>query len=98
MTRNSESRKGWRPRYLDGAELRRRREGAGLTQAALAAKAGVKLPGHVSHWEADDYGCEIETICRLADALGCHATDLMHTDGKAKYKALTEALTGRTAA
>ena len=119
MTRNSASRRNRGSRYLDGAELKRRRIEAGLTQAALGEAISTdrsRIPqNRVAHWERGDDGCEINVICRLADALNaahaartaadepagavpaCTATDLMHEDGKARYRALTEAMTGHAA-
>jgi len=92
MGNNAASRKNWRPRYLDGTELQRRIDAAGMTQAALAAAAEVD-PGHVSHWVAGHYGPDLKVITRVAAALPeCDPADLMHEDGKIRYAELREAL------
>ncbi len=75
-----------RTRYLWGAELQRRRKEAGLTQEALAALVRVDQ-ARVAHWEADDDGCDIKVIVRLAAALpDCKPTDLMHEEGRTRYR------------
>ena len=85
-------------RYLDGAELKRRREAAEISQSALAA-AIDEDPNHFPHWEAGHYGCEINVLVKLAGALpDCEPEQLMHDKGKSRYKALMTALSGKAAA
>jgi predicted transcriptional regulator len=98
MTTNATAQRRPQPLYLDGAELKRRREAApGLSQTALAAVASTPrtriTQNHIAHWEAGHYGCGIEVIKALADALPeCEPTDLMHTEGRDRYAKLREAL------
>lgn len=56
---------------MTGAELRRLRRAAGLTQAALAARAGVHRET-VGHWEAktEPLQAHCGTVRRFLDALG----------------------------
>ena len=65
-----------RRKELDGwpdpspARLRAARDRAGLTQVALAARAGVS-PTTVSHWEQGQLGIiDPDIAARLASALG----------------------------
>ena len=50
-------------------ELRRAREGAGITQAALGAKVGGVTQKAVSEWESGLAGPDIETLGQLAAVL-----------------------------
>lgn len=68
-----------RPRYLDGKALRRQRLAVGLEQAQLAEMCGVSQ-SHVSNWETGANGCRIGMLHKLAEALGCPATDIMRND------------------
>lgn len=61
---------------LLGDHVRRLRHGAGLSQEALALKAGVNRSYYAS-LEAGRRNASLETICRLALALGCDAADLV---------------------
>jgi transcriptional regulator with XRE-family HTH domain len=97
MPSNTASGKTPRPRYSNGAEIKRRREQAGLSQGALAELIGTKQK-EVGHWEADDYGCGPEMLVALADELKCKPTDLMHEDGRNRYADLLKALGGKVAA
>ena len=52
-----------------GRRLRRAREGAGITQAALGAKVGGFTQKAVSEWESGLAGPDIETLGQLAAVL-----------------------------
>ena len=71
--------KSAQPRYLDGKALRRARLSAGLGQAELAAKCGVKQ-SQVSDWEREYNGCRAAMLPVLADALGCETAELMRDE------------------
>lgn len=49
--------------------LRAQRAESGLTQAELAARAGLQQ-AHVAHYEAGRRAPSLRNLCRLADALG----------------------------
>jgi transcriptional regulator with XRE-family HTH domain len=61
---------------LFAGRLRERRLGAGLTQAGLAEAAGV-TPTYVTRLEAAGAAPGIDTVARLADALGTTVHDLL---------------------
>jgi len=61
---------------LLGDHVRRHRHQAGLSQEALALKAGVNRSYYAS-LEAGRRNPSLETICRLAVALGCDTADLV---------------------
>jgi XRE family transcriptional regulator, regulator of sulfur utilization len=61
---------------LFGDHVRQRRHDAGLSQEALAHRAGVNRSYYAS-LEAGRRNPSLETICRLAVALGCDAADLV---------------------
>lgn len=63
-------------RNLDGAELRRRRVAAGLTQQQLASRTG-RTRGEISHWENGHWGCRPPQLTALAAALGVDPEQLM---------------------
>lgn len=71
--------KAERPRYLDGAALRRSRLAAGLEQSQLAERAKV-TQGQISGWERGHTGCRIGTLHRLASALGIDPSELLLRD------------------
>lgn len=60
----------------DPKRLRRRRIAAGMSQAALAAKAGCSAP-YLCQLEKGDYSASAEILAALAGALECKITDLM---------------------
>ena len=64
-----------RATFLDPGELVRRRWRARLTQAELAALAGISN-GQLSKIENGKSGPSPDTLGRLADALGCTVADL----------------------
>jgi transcriptional regulator with XRE-family HTH domain len=55
-----------------GTELRKAREAAGLTQEALAAKAGISRE-YVSHLEREEYSPTVEVLIRLCAAMNTRA-------------------------
>jgi transcriptional regulator with XRE-family HTH domain len=59
-----------------GDLVRDQRNSAGLSQEALALKAGVNRSYYAS-LEAGRRNASLETICRLAVALECDAADLV---------------------
>lgn len=59
-----------------GANLRRARRSAGLTQAELAQRAGLGQPA-ISLIEAGQANPTVQTLQQLADALGCSLADLL---------------------
>lgn len=65
-----------RNRYLDGAELRRLRALAGLSQKQLADLIGTSK-GQVSHWENGDWGCEAAQLPALAAAVNAKPEELL---------------------
>lgn len=66
---------------LDPERLRRRRIAAGLSQTALAEKAGVNN-SHISQVEHGRKGFSPASLGRLATALGCEITDFMPTESE----------------
>ncbi len=60
----------------DPERLRQRRIEAGLTQTALAKRAGV-TKSHVSQVEGGKAGFGPVRIARIASALGCEIADLL---------------------
>lgn len=97
MTTDRPSRERRPTRYLDGEELKRRRDAAKYTQAKLASLADSPqnrvTQDRVAHWELGDDGPGVEVIIALAAALpDCTATDLMHDEGRARYADLLKAL------
>jgi transcriptional regulator with XRE-family HTH domain len=62
-----------------GANVRRVRQRAGLTQAELAQRAGLAQPA-ISLIEAGQANPTVQTLQLLADALGCALADLLKTD------------------
>lgn len=61
---------------LFGDLVRKRRHQVGLSQEALAIQAGVNRSYYAS-LEAGRRNASLETICRLAVALGCDSADLV---------------------
>lgn len=61
---------------LFGDLVRARRHRVGLSQEALALRAGVNRSYYAS-LEAGRRNPSLETICRLAVALGCDTADLV---------------------
>jgi transcriptional regulator with XRE-family HTH domain len=74
--------KAVKPRYLDGAALRKARIAANLEQEQLAKLAGVKQ-GQVSGWERGHTGCRLGTLHKLAGVLGIDPVALMRDDDEA---------------
>ncbi|MFE3378382.1 MULTISPECIES: helix-turn-helix transcriptional regulator [Streptomyces] len=62
--------------YQDPAQIRRRRIEAGLTQEALAKRAGASK-AHISMVERGVAGASAPFLSRLAEAFGCEVADLM---------------------
>ena len=56
--------------------VRRRREFVGLSQTALAAKAGTSQAA-ISYWESGAGNPQIDLFLALARALDCEITDLL---------------------
>lgn len=59
-----------------GERIRAKRKGAGMTQADLAQLLGV-TPQLVSQYETDTKRPKLETLQRIAVALGCYVADLI---------------------
>ena len=59
-----------------GEELRKAREGAGLTQERLAFRAGVSRP-YVSQLERDLKSPTMDALFRICEALGVRASALI---------------------
>lgn len=59
-----------------GARLRAWREQAGLTQQQLADALGTG-PSFISRLERDVHSPTVDMLCRLAEALGVDARDLL---------------------
>ena len=62
--------------------LQERRKKKGLTQKELAEMSGISKKT-IQHYEAgfrDLDGAKLETISRLAIALGCHIPDILNSD------------------
>jgi transcriptional regulator with XRE-family HTH domain len=57
-------------RKLLGQRLRLRRESAGVSQAKIAQQAGI-IQGDLSLLERGEKHIWVDTLLRLADALGC---------------------------
>ena len=56
-----------------GERIRQARKSAGMTQAELAHKLGISAAG-IAQWENDLRNPKIETLRKLADALGVTVT------------------------
>lgn len=56
--------------------LKRLREGAGLTQQALAARIGVTTPA-VAHWEAGDRDPSLRYIVKCKKLFNCTFDELL---------------------
>lgn len=59
-----------------GEELRRAREGSGLSQEQLSFRAGLSRP-YVSQLERDLKSPTLEVLFRLCDALGVRASEIV---------------------
>jgi transcriptional regulator with XRE-family HTH domain len=66
-----------------GAELRKARESAGLTQEQLSFRAGVSRP-YISMLERDLKSPTLETLFLLCEALGISASSLVGRVERAK--------------
>lgn len=64
------------PRKRFSANLRRARERAGLSQAALSRESGVS-PSEICRIEANEREPRLSTILRLSRALGVEMTELL---------------------
>jgi DNA-binding Xre family transcriptional regulator len=72
---------GGRTRRIDlrkslARNLRRLRVARGLSQTKLAAKAGIGRP-HLCRLENRTYDTGLDTVSKLAAALGCKPVDLL---------------------
>ena len=63
-----------------GARLRELRLAAGLTQAELARRTGIHRP-NIARVEAGRHTPSLETLSRMATAIGVPATQVLATDG-----------------
>lgn len=63
-----------------GERLRSARMNVGMTQAELAAKLGLTYQS-VSQWERCDHSPRVDTVMRIADALGVSADFLLDVGG-----------------
>lgn len=70
---------------LFGDLVREHRHRIGLSQEALALRAGINRSYYAS-LEAGRRNASLETICRLALALGCDAADLVRGTQSAEGK------------
>jgi transcriptional regulator with XRE-family HTH domain len=61
---------------MPGAELRRARTAAGLTQEQLSFRAGLSRP-YISQLERDAKSPTLDTLFLLCDALGISAADMV---------------------
>jgi transcriptional regulator with XRE-family HTH domain len=59
-----------------GAELRRARTAAGLTQEQLSFRAGLSRP-YISQLERDEKSPTLDTLFLLCDALGISTADVV---------------------
>lgn len=59
-----------------GEELRRAREGAGLTQEQLSFRAGLSRP-YVSMLERELKSPTVDVLFRVCDAVGIRASELI---------------------
>ena len=59
-----------------GEELRKRRQERGLTQNKMAAQLLIHRTTYVKY-EREDVEPSLETLCRLADLLGCTTDALL---------------------
>lgn len=67
MTRTGTPRPG--PRRTNGSKLAAARIAAGLTQAQLAERIGLKTPSALHHWEQGHRKPKMESLQRIAAAL-----------------------------
>lgn len=59
-----------------GRSLLAHRERAGLSQRQLAERIGMSH-SYISRLEGDQHSPSVDTLCRLAEALGVDAKDLL---------------------
>jgi len=64
------------PRRAFGDEVRKRRQGLGLSQEALADGAGLHRT-YIGGIERGERNVSLVNICRLAEALACTPADLL---------------------
>lgn len=69
-----------RPRTNLAINLLRLRKARGLTQAEVAARAGMRQP-RIADIERGDYNARLDTVGKLAWALGVEAEDLLAEAG-----------------
>lgn len=74
---------------LFGDLVREHRHRSGLSQEALALKAGVNRSYYAS-LEAGRRNASLETICRLARAIDCDAADLVRGTQKERGREPSE--------
>lgn len=66
--------------HLDGAEVRRRREGLAYSQELLADKADIHVNTLGSIEKDPTYRAGFKTIRKLAREFGCEPSDLFRQD------------------
>lgn len=59
-----------------GQRIKTARKKAGMTQTELAKKLGIPYQS-IGQWEKDQRNPKLETLQRIADALGVHVLDLL---------------------
>lgn len=81
-----------KPSYL-GAKIKQLREERGLSQEALAARAGFEGRGPIAKLESGtQQGADVSTIGKLAVALGVAHGDLVEKSGWTRLDGLLEEL------
>ena len=73
-----------------GERIRQARKSAGMTQAELAHKLGISAAG-IAQWENDLRNPKIETLRKLADALGVTPGYLLYGDTDPVQRSLFDA-------
>lgn len=63
-----------------GARIKSLREAAGLSQNELARRAGVSQSG-LSYIESGEKSPSVDTLLRIADALGVTVSELLNAQG-----------------
>ncbi len=60
-----------------GEKIRRARRAAGLSQLRLAQRMGISAP-NITSWEKGHRQPKLQTLRRLAKAIGCPLNALIH--------------------
>jgi transcriptional regulator with XRE-family HTH domain len=74
-------------RQILSHNIKRLRAARGLSQEALAWEAGLSR-GHMNEIEAGRASARVDTLCKLAKALGCEPAELLKAPPKRRRSAI----------